>query len=856
MAGEESSQPPQSSIASTEAPQMVSSMKLPILKKGEYILWTMKMEQYLAYTYYALWELDKKDLEQIDQDDLEEMNFNDRDSAKNSRNRSRDAENVGYRERDNGKRPAKKEDKQALVVQDGLEEEVTETVFDNRSSDEENSVANDRFKKGEGYHAVPPPLTVNYMPSKPNLLFAELDDSIYKFKISETVTSLAKDEKDTPETSTACVENPKEDRSSAPLIEDWETNSDDDSVFTPEPIPAKIDFVKAGESVKHVKPIKFFKHVKHVTPVKTAHKLKNPRILVQVLKMAKKSVLPTNAGKGTGHMESRLIWNNVQRINHQNKFAPTTVFTRSSRIPVSAAKPKAAVSTSAAKPVNTVGPKQSVNFSRTRSTFHKSNSPIRSFYNATTHSRRNSSERVNTAGSRAVSAVKGNGGHPQQALKNKGIVDSGCSRHMRGNKAYLADYQKIYDGGFVVFCSSRGKITGDVTCLFAKASIDESNLWHRRLGHVNFKTMNKLVKGNLMLHMDLFGLTSVMSVNHKKYCLVVTDDFTRALVTKTHNKTPYELLNGRSPGLDFMRPFGCPITILNNLNPFGKFEGKADEGFLVGNAGTQDNVDARKEVSDQHYIMLPLWSSISSTSKSSNDKPGDDKPKDDIGSKTVEEPVNKEDQAYRDELDRIMSQAKEASDAADAFRKDNPVNAASISGTFSAGGPLSPHPDAFIPANTLLHIDQDDSQILYLEETTELQSTGIFNSAYDDDLDIYTSLVQSEGAEADFNNMESSTIFNPIPIHKKVWRLVDMPYGKKVIGTKWEYKNMKDERGIVVRNKARLSAFLYGIIEEEVYVSQPPGFIDSQFLYKVYKVEKALYGLHKLPEPSMRLYLL
>ncbi|GKF27417.1 putative ribonuclease H-like domain-containing protein, partial [Tanacetum coccineum] len=108
--------------------------------------------------------------------------------------------------------------------------------------------------------------------------------------------------------------------------------------------------------------------------------------------------------------------------------------------------------------------------------------------------------------------------------------------------------------------------SGDLTCLFAKATIDESKLWHRRLGHVNFKTMNKLVKGNLvsglpskifdndhtcvacqkgkqhkascmaklmssisqplqMLHMDLFCPTSVRSINHKTYCLVVTDDF-------------------------------------------------------------------------------------------------------------------------------------------------------------------------------------------------------------------------------------------------------------------------------------------------------------------------------------------
>ncbi|GJY16525.1 putative ribonuclease H-like domain-containing protein [Tanacetum coccineum] len=101
---------------------------------------------------------------------------------------------------------------------------------------------------------------------------------------------------------------------------------------------------------------------------------------------------------------------------------------------------------------------------------------------------------------------------------------------------------------------------------------------------------------------------------------------------------------------------------------------------------------------------------------------------------------------------------------------------------------------------------------------------------------------------------------------QKVWILVDLPFGKKAIGTKWVYRNKKDERGVVVRNKARLvaqgyrqeegidydemdvkSAFLYGTIDEEVYVSQPPGFVDPKFPKKVYKVVKALYGLHQAP---------
>nr|GFA06331.1 hypothetical protein [Tanacetum cinerariifolium] len=188
---------------------------------------------------------------------------------------------------------------------------------------------------------------------------------------------------------------------------------------------------------------------------------------------------------------------------------------------------------------------------------------------------------------------------------------------------------------------------------------------------------------------------------------------------------------------------------------FGSSRGK------ITGKGTQDNVDAEKEVSDQHHIVLPLWSSISSTYKSSDDKAEDDKPKDDTSSKTIVEHLNKEDQAYRDKLDRLMSQEKEVSNAADSL-----INATSTSGTFSAGGPSSPHPNAFIPKDMLLHIDHDDDQIPDLEDSAELQSTGIFTSAYDDDLDIFTSPVQSVGAEANFNNMESSIIVSPITTHK------------------------------------------------------------------------------------------
>ncbi|GKC94384.1 putative ribonuclease H-like domain-containing protein [Tanacetum coccineum] len=119
------------------------------------------------------------------------------------------------------------------------------------------------------------------------------------------------------------------------------------------------------------------------------------------------------------------------------------------------------------------------------------------------------------------------------------------------------------------------------------------------------------------------------------------------------------------------------------------------------------------------------------------------------------------------------------------------------------------------------------------------------------------------GTEADFNNMEPSIVQEPTKITQalddeswveamqkellrfkiqKVWTLVDLPYGKKAIGTKWVYRNKKDERGIVMDVK---SAFLYDTIKEDVYVSQPLSFVDLEFPDKVYKVEKALYGLQQ-----------
>ncbi|GJZ26154.1 ribonuclease H-like domain-containing protein [Tanacetum coccineum] len=129
--------------------------------------------------------------------------------------------------------------------------------------------------------------------------------------------------------------------------------------------------------------------------------------------------------------------------------------------------------------------------------------------------------------------------------------------------------------------------TRGLSCLFAKAIIDESNIWQKRLGHINYKTMNKLVRGNLGIKREfsvakrknrtLIEVARTMLVESKlpttfwaeavnTACYVLN----RVLIIKPHNKTPYELIRGRPPLIDFMKPFGCPITILNTRDHLGK----------------------------------------------------------------------------------------------------------------------------------------------------------------------------------------------------------------------------------------------------------------------------------------------
>ncbi|GKD38936.1 putative ribonuclease H-like domain-containing protein [Tanacetum coccineum] len=345
------------------------------------------------------------------------------------------------------------------------------------------------------------------------------------------------------------------------------------------------------------------------------------------------------------------------------------------------------------------------------------------------------------------------------------------------------------------------------------------------------KLVSSISQPSHMLHMDLFGPTSVRSINHKTYCLVVTNDFSmfswvfflaskdeisrilkrfitkieyqlnhkvkvirtlieaartmltdsllptvfwaeavnttcyvlnRVLVTKPHNTTPYELIIGKPPSISFMRHFGCPVTILNTLDPLGKFDGNAEEGFLVGYSVNSKafrvfNSQTRKVEENLHVNFLenkpnvagqgPNWLfGIDSLTNSMN-----------YGLLSL--------QATRAQMKMIQlmillnlsGKTTRASSTNSCNIVSTPVNAAGAPRTSNDDGP------SFVPIGGSF---PDDPLMPDLEDTDEVQNTSIFGSAYDDDdLDTYNSPYADQvmGVEADFNNMEPLTIISPIP---------------------------------------------------------------------------------------------
>ncbi|GKA77946.1 retrovirus-related pol polyprotein from transposon TNT 1-94, partial [Tanacetum coccineum] len=511
-----------------------------------------------------------------------------------------------------------------------------------------------------------------------------------------------------------------------------------------------------------------------------------------------------------------------------------------------------------------------------------------------------------------------------------------------------------------------------LTCLVAKATLDESMLWHMRPGHVNFKTINKLVKENLVRGLptqrfenDQTCVSYLKGKQHK--AAFVTDDYSRftwvlflatkdetsgilksfiteienladkkVKIIKCNNGTEFknrvmsefceqkgikrEFSIARTPQqngvaerrnrtlIDDARtmvlvPFGCHVTILNTLDYLGKFDGKSDEGFFVrylmnSKAYRVYNIRTRKVEENLHIRFLedkpiiegdgPKWLfDIDVLKKSMNFVP-------------VVAGINSNDLVGTEESLGASHSSKETGS-----RQDYILMPLWKDGLLFDSSSKNVSNDEPQPSSDAKKKDDESSGVLTRRMTKTTNEQGFISAVNEGKTheDLHTCLfacflsqeepkkvIQALKYPSWIEAMQKELLQFKL---QQVWTLVDLPLGKRAIGTKWVYRKKKDERGIVIRNKARLvahgytqedridydevfalvarieairlflantsfkdfvvyqmdvkSAFLYDKIEEEVYVYQPPGFEDPEFPDRVYKVEKALYGLHQAP---------
>nr|GEV06274.1 hypothetical protein [Tanacetum cinerariifolium] len=432
-------------------------------------------------------------------------------------------------------------------------------------------------------------------------------------------------------------------------------------------------------------------------------------------------------------------------------------------------------------------------------------------------------------------------GNPQQDLKDKGVIDSGCSRHITSNISYLSNFETI-NGGYVAFGGNLkvGKITGkDTECVVLSSDFklpDDNHFCGMKRIKREFSAARTPQQNGV--------------VERKNRNLIEAD---RTMLADSLLPIPFWL---RQLILPAMFKIGCPVTILNTIDPLGKFDEKADEGFLSmnyqpvvagnqpnHNAGIQGNFNAGKVVKEaesaQQYVLLPLWSTGSKDHKNSDaDATFDDKENE---NEVYISPSSSDKPKKHDEKAKIETKGKSpvdlstgVRDLSDEFEEfsvnsTNRVNVASASVTtiglnstystnsFNAVGPSdnAVSPNFEVGGKSLL---VDPSQ--YLDDPN---MPALEDIVYSDDK-------EDVGAKADFSNLETSISVSPIltiRVHK------DHPV-TLIIGFMVYHMDVK-------------SAFLYRTIKEEVYVCQPLGFKDSDYPNKVYKVVKALYGLHQAP---------
>nr|KAJ0209461.1 hypothetical protein LSAT_V11C400222940 [Lactuca sativa] len=328
----------------------------------------------------------------------------------------------------------------------------------------------------------------------------------------------------------------------------------------------------------------------------------------------------------------------------------------------------------------------------------------------------------------------------------------------------------------------------------------------------------------------------------------------RSLLHRIHKKTPYEMLKDRKPDVSFFHVFGCLCYILNQRDPRSKFEPKADKELL---SCPFDESPCAEEKSDSFDPIIPVPCPLSQdTTATSADNSLD-----------ADETLEAEDSPETDNVSVPISPES----ASVIEHRDHPVDR--IIGNIH---------DGVRTRSSVLN-----NFCMYVNFVSMILPDKVHTALQDAD---WIKAMQEELNEFKRHN---------------VWTLVPRPSGKSITGTRWVYRNKVDKDGIITRNKARLvaqgftqiesidygetfapvarieairmflayasymnfivyqmdvkTAFLHGVLEEEVFLNQPPGFVDKDHPNYVYRLDKAVYGLKQAPRAwyeTLTLYLL
>ncbi|KAI3825173.1 hypothetical protein L1987_06649 [Smallanthus sonchifolius] len=496
-------------------------------------------------------------------------------------------------------------------------------------------------------------------------------------------------------------------------------------------------------------------------------------------------------------------------------------------------------------------------------------------------------------------------------------VDSGFSRHMTGLKDLPTDF-RIINGRYVAFAEdlillrtprrnntyivdmNDPETKASMACLLSKASDSESLLWYRRLGHVNIKNINRLVKQDRVrddfsrytwvnflatkdetvevlksLNLKIEKSVSVFAartpqqngvVERKNRTLIVavrtmliysklpiifwdeevnTSNYVlnRALMVKAHNKTAYELFHGRKPLIEFFRAFGCSCTLLNTTENLAKFGVVGDECYFIGYSSSQKAYrvynKSTKIGQESYYIDCQ-------EANTTNTRTGPDwfyaayivfnnfiPP-----TPLVSEPYSSAEPSFfpsiqvEDEFLPFSTRITPAIADPLSVSFNNTVTSshseAANTARVNTSGDVSSDTTATVNSNVDQNLTNDPSVNSDSDSDNNVDSIipdeNLTNlPAHVEDL-VVQGFAQEEG-------IDYEEVFSPMACLEAI--RIFLAYAC--------FKNFK------VYQMDVKSAFLYEKVKEEVYVCLPPGFEDPDYPSRVYKLDKALYGLHQAP---------